>query len=67
MHDTLQNDADNLSEWCNNNLLCINVRKTKSMLVGTRHKLSISRPLSISLNDVQIESVLSYNYLGVFF
>ena len=37
------------------------------MLIGTQHKLFVSQPLSISLNNVLIESVLSYNYLGVVF
>ena len=31
--DILQRDADNLASWCSN-LLCISVKKTKSMLVG---------------------------------
>ena len=34
VHATLQRDADNLARWCSNNLLCISVEKTKSMLVG---------------------------------
>ena len=61
----LQEDANNLSTWCCTNLLCINVKKTKSMMVGTRHKLSITLPIRISLNNIIIESVLTYNYLGV--
>ena len=67
IQNTLQHDANNLAKWCNDNLLCVNVTKTKSMLVGTRHKLSMSQPLRISLNNVIIESVMSYNYLGVIF
>ena len=39
VQDKLQSDANNISEWCSNNLLCINVKKSKSMLVGTRHRL----------------------------
>ena len=67
VHNRIINDAKNLLSWCTNNLLCINVKKTKSMLVGTRHRLSISQPLDIRLNNVQIETVKSYNYLGVIF
>ena len=37
------------------------------MLVGTRQKLAASLPLKIRLNNVEIDSVVSYNYLGVIF
>ena len=50
-----------------NNLLRVNVKKTKSTLVGTRQKLAASLPLKIRLNNVEIDSVVSYNYLGVIF
>ena len=34
VQDKLQLDANwRVSEWCSNNLLCINVKKTKTMLV----------------------------------
>ena len=64
---TLQRDSDNLARWCSNNLLRVNVIKTKSMLVGTRQKLAASLPLNINFNNVEIDSVLQYNYLGVIF
>ena len=63
----LQQDAEKLEKWCGENLLCINIKKTKSMLVGTRQRLMTVPPLNISLNNVHIESVTSYNYLGVIF
>ena len=67
IHERMSRDANNLSKWCTNNLLCINVKKTKLMLVGTRQKVSTAQPLNISLNNVRIETVKSYNlnYLGV--
>ena len=37
------------------------------MIVGTRHRLSTIQPLNIKFNNVQIETVKSYNYLGVKF
>ena len=61
----LQSDASKLANWCNINLLSINVRKTKTMLVGTRQKLAVTQPLEISLNNAVLESVISYNYLGL--
>ena len=62
---TLQRDTDSLARWCSNNLLLVNTRKTKSMLVGTRQKLAASLPLKISLGNAEIDSVVKYNYLGV--
>ena len=63
----LQTDTDNLSKWCTTNLLRVNVSKTKSMLVGTRQKLSNTPKLKINLNETCIDMVESYNYLGVIF
>ena len=62
---TLQRDANNLFKWCQDNILCINVKKTKAMLVGTRQELVDTPPLRLSLDNAVIESVVSYNYLGV--
>ena len=61
----LQRDANNLSDWCTKNLLCVNVKKTKSMLIGTRQRLGNTPPIRVKLNNTVIESVVSYNYLGV--
>ena len=63
----LQSDTKKLSEWCNDNLLKGNVKKTKCMLVSTRQKLSRLRALRISINNAGIGQVVSYNYLGVIF
>ena len=63
----LQSDTNKLSEWCNDNLLKVNVKKTKCMLVSTRQKLSRLRALRISINNAGIGQVVSYNYLGVIF
>ena len=51
--------------WCSNNLLCINTKKTKSMLIGSRQKLAMAQQLRITLGGTLVESVKSYNYLGV--
>ena len=65
VQNVLQNDATNLSRWCNENLLCINVKKTKSMLIGTRHKLGNNPTIMITLTNNVIDTVASYNYLSV--
>ena len=32
----LQHNLDNVANWCKGNKLSINIKKTKSMIVGTR-------------------------------
>ena len=38
-HAQLQNDLDNVAGWCKCNKLSINIKKKKSMVVGSRHKV----------------------------
>ena len=63
----LQSDTNRLSIWCTDNLLKVNVNKTKCMLVSTRQKLSHLRALQVSISNVVVGQVISYNYLGVIF
>ena len=56
---TLQEDASNLSTWCTDNVLCINMKKTKLMLVGTCQMLSNLLPLGIGHENVVIDPVLT--------
>jgi hypothetical protein len=54
--------ADQVADWSDANLLNINVKKTKEMLVGPITKLP---PPPIALFDQCIERVTSYKLLGV--
>ena len=51
-----------LNDWCNYNRLAINSEKTKCMLITP--KLNVLTP-SIYLNQVPLEFVTSFKYLGV--
>ena len=35
----MQSDLDSISSWCTNNAILMNVKKTKSMVFGTRYRL----------------------------
>ena len=47
------------------NRLSLNVKKTKMMLVGSRHCLRNTPSFSISLNGERVENVTSFKYLGL--
>ena len=52
-----------LSTWCNDNRLTINVKKTKHMIVSSMPNDHVK--CVAFLNDVELDCVHSYNYLGV--
>jgi hypothetical protein len=62
VHD-MNNVLLRLFEWCKFNKLALNISKTKSMLFTNRNEMV---PL-IKINDLAIENVNSFKYLGVFF
>ena len=62
----LQSDLNNVSAWCKSNAIMMNVKKTKSMMFSTRHKLSHINPIQISIDDRLLECVSFYKYLGTF-
>ena len=51
-HVMLQNDLDNVANWCKGNKLSINMKKKKSMVVGTRSKgkKHLARQLNVYTN-----------------
>ena len=63
---TVQNDLIELSNWCNTNKLTINCKKTKYCIYGMRSivKKSKNVDMILSLNNVILERVCSYKYLG---
>lgn len=58
----LQSDLENLSKWCNNWQMQINVNKTKAITFGTTANLVF---YDYTLNNMPIDSVSTIKYLGV--
>ena len=54
---------DNVSRWCSNNFLNLNVKKTKEVILDFRRKKDDLVNVKINRNDVEV--VRSYKYLGV--
>ena len=54
---------DNVSRWCSDNFLNLNVKKTKEVIFDFRRKKDDLVNVKINGNDVEIVS--SYKYLGV--
>ncbi len=69
IQERLQTDMDSMSKWCLCNDLCINVNKTKSMLITTRRKRSQNcidiSDLNILINGEVVPSCESQRLLGV--
>ena len=65
--DNMQNDLDNISNWCNSNKLTINSKKTKFMIFGNRNMLKKIKNTKFNLNmDGQaLDRVHCYKYLGL--
>ena len=62
----IQNDLAELSSWCDINKLTINCKKTKYCVYGMRKIVKRSKNVDIilSLNNIPLERVCSYKYLG---
>lgn len=63
----IEEDMDNVSKWCRNNKMVINGNKTKSMLVGSKQRLSSlpNAKLSIAIDGTPIQNVYCEKMLGV--
>ncbi len=61
----LQDDLHSVSQWLLHNRLSINAKKSKVMLVGTNAKLRCNPELKLFINNVRLENVTEYLYLGV--
>lgn len=59
-----QKDLDKVTTWCTHNKLSVNVRKTKMMLLGRKHKGQCGLPI-IKMNSCELEFVSTYRYLGL--
>ena len=52
-------------QWCNRNQLTINLSKTKLMLFGTRNMLKHGTKADICINNLNLQYVKQFNYLGI--
>lgn len=62
----LQNELGNTQTWSKKNKMNVHTTKTSCMLVGTKKRLSDSRSLTITVNDVTIQNVSKQKLLGVY-
>ena len=62
----LQKDLDSVSCWCKKNAILMNVKKTKTMMFGTKYKLREVPQPAFQVNQRQLECVLFYKYLGTY-
>ena len=61
----LQNGAVGFWTWCRNNKIFIHFTKTSVMTIGTRYHTSRTDPISIIIDNEQIQNVESQELLGV--
>ena len=62
----IQSGLNSFQEWCVNNGMKLNIKKSKSLVIGSTFKLAnINLDNRFTLNEVVLERVQSYNYLGV--
>ena len=59
---TYRTAVKDLVSWCNDNFLCLNVSKTKEMVIDFRRNAPALNPLV--LKGEQVEFVHQYKYLG---
>ena len=63
---TLNTELAQVSQWLQSNYLTLNVKKTKSMLIGTHQKLSRTQSkLNISIRGEHLDNVDQFKYLGI--
>ena len=63
--DDMQRDLDIIAIWCRKNKLSLNIKKTKCMLFGSRVRLKHLRCPKLVINNIGIDIVHQYKYLGV--
>ena len=65
---TIQDGLDGFQNWCKNNCLKLNIRKSKSLVIGTKQKLTgVNLENRFKLDDLDLQRVDVYNYLGIIF
>ena len=61
----LQQDLDSLANWCVDNDIYINTKKTKVMFFGSRARISSTTLPELSIGGTILQRVKSYTYLGL--
>ena len=61
----MQQDINSISRWCRVNGIMANTDKTKVMVFGSKCTLKKVPVFEIKYNNVPLQSVTSYKYLGV--
>ena len=61
----LQASLDLFVNWCSVNQLTINIKKTKSMVFGSRHRVKKAGHVDMKINNEPLQQVPSYKYLGL--
>ena len=61
----MQRDLTILSDWCTENGIMANTDKTKLMLFGSKTTIDKLPEFEIKVNDVPLQLVNSYKYLGI--
>ena len=64
-HRSMQHDLDNITNWCKSNRLTLNIKKTKSMIFGSKHKIKRIHAPRLQMNDIPLDYVTTYKYLGI--
>ena len=65
-HAHLQNDLTNVANWCKSNKLSINIKKTKSMIMGTHSTVKKHRFLpKLKIEGNAFDYVFQDKYLGI--
>ena len=68
INNKLQNDLVLVKKWCKNNDMALNAKKTKTMLMGSSHKLSLLHcELQLYFDDECLNNVNTHKLLGVHF
>ena len=65
---TLNTVLEDISHWCYENIMVLNVSKTKTMCIGSKQKRCTSSDeiFDISINDLQINESQGEKVIGVF-
>ena len=61
----LTDNLASLSKWLDENLMKVNVSRTKVMLLGTCARTSKINNINVVMNNCTVEKVNSFKYLGV--
>ena len=65
LEDALNTDLGIVNNWVDCNRLALNTKKTKCMLLGSRHKVVHYPRLTLNLGGVTIQQVENIKLLGV--